>query len=108
MPSIPSRSAAAFARQKLLATGESKSATVLSLIDKVRARGVAVLFITHNAYHAHSAGDRFTILRRGETLASFAKGERTIGEVIELMAGGAELQSLLIKGERLLAGGPAP
>jgi simple sugar transport system ATP-binding protein len=90
------------------ALGVRESATVLRLIDKVRGRGVAVLFITHNAYHAHSAGDRFTILRRGETLASFAKGERTIGEVIELMAGGAELQSLLMKGERLVAGGPAP
>jgi simple sugar transport system ATP-binding protein len=83
------------------ALGVRESATVLGLIDKVRARGVAVLFITHNAYHAHSAGDRFTILRRGETLASFAKGERTIGEVIELMAGGAELQSLLVRSERL-------
>ena len=47
------------------------------------------------------AGDAFTILRRGETLATFAKGERTIGEVIELMAGGAELQSLLGKGEEI-------
>jgi len=82
------------------ALGVRESATVLGLIDKVRARSVAVLFITHNAYHAHSAGDRFTILRRGETLASFAKGERTIGEVIELMAGGAELQSLLSRSER--------
>ena len=86
------------------ALGVRESATVLGLIDKVRARGVAVLFITHNAYHAHSAGDRFTILRRGETLASFAKGERTIGEVIELMAGGAELQSLLSRSEGAGAG----
>jgi simple sugar transport system ATP-binding protein len=39
------------------------------------------------------------ILRRGEMLASFVKGEKTIGEVIELMAGGAELQSLLTAGE---------
>jgi simple sugar transport system ATP-binding protein len=38
-------------------------------------------------------------LRRGETLASFGKSERTIGEVIELMAGGEELKSLLGAGD---------
>ena len=77
------------------ALGVRESATVLKLIETVRSRGVAVLFITHNAYHAYAAGDRFTILRRGRVLASFLKNERTIGEVIELMAGGAELKSLL-------------
>lgn len=81
------------------ALGVRESATVLRLIKKVRARGAAVLFITHNAYHAYSAGDRFVVLRRGQMLASFAKGERSVEQVIELMAGGAELQALLIDGE---------
>jgi simple sugar transport system ATP-binding protein len=81
------------------ALGVRESATVLRLIDKVRSRGVAVVFITHNAYHAHSVGDRFVILRRGEMLASFAKPDKTVGEVIELMAGGAELKSLLSSAE---------
>ena len=81
------------------ALGVRESATVLRLIDTVRSRGVAVLFITHNAYHAYSTGDRFVILRRGESLATFDKSERSIGEVIELMAGGAELKSLLSQAE---------
>jgi len=81
------------------ALGVRESATVLRLIDAVRAKGVAVLFITHNAYHAYSTGDRFVILRRGESIASFDKTERSIGEVIELMAGGAELKSLLSSSE---------
>ena len=67
----------------------------------VRARGAAVLFITHNAYHAHSVGDRFVVLRRGEMLASFAKGERSVEALIELIAGGTELKSLLTDDERL-------
>ena len=83
--------------------GVRESATVLRLIERVRARGVAVLFITHNAYHAHAAGDRFMVLRRGEALATFNKNERTIGEVIELMAGGAELKSLLTGSEADIA-----
>jgi simple sugar transport system ATP-binding protein len=81
------------------ALGVRESATVLRLIDTVRSRGVAVLFITHNAYHAYSTGDRFVILRRGESISEFDKADRTIGEVIELMAGGAELKSLLSRAE---------
>jgi len=87
------------------ALGVRESATVLKLIDKVRSRGVAVLFITHNAYHAYASGDRFMVLRRGRELASFAKDERSIGEVIELMAGGAELKSLLAKGAPAVGAG---
>ncbi len=85
------------------ALGVRESATVLRLIDTVRARGVAVLFITHNAYHAYSTGDRFMVLRRGESLASFDKSEKSLGEVIELMAGGAELKSLLSSAETVAA-----
>jgi simple sugar transport system ATP-binding protein len=81
------------------ALGVRESATVLRLIERVKERGVAVLFITHNAYHAYASGDEFMVLRRGRSLADFRKGERTIGEVIELMAGGAELQSLLTTSE---------
>ena len=58
-----------------------------------------MVFITHNAYHAYSVGDRFVVLRRGEMLASFDKADKSIGEVIELMAGGAELRSLLSAAE---------
>ncbi len=81
------------------ALGVRESATVLRLIESVKAKGVAVVFITHNAYHAHSVGDRFIVLRRGETLAKFVRGEKSVGEVIELMAGGAELRSLLSQSE---------
>lgn len=82
------------------ALGVRESATVLRLIASVSSRGVAVLFITHNAYHAYAAGDRFMVLRRGEATAEFSRGEKRIDEVIELMAGGAELQTLLTETER--------
>jgi simple sugar transport system ATP-binding protein len=35
------------------------------------------------------------VLPRGEAPGEFEKNEKTIGEVIELMAGGAELKTLL-------------
>lgn len=81
------------------ALGVRESAIVLRLIETVRARNVGVIFITHNAYHAYSVGTEFLVLRRGETLAKFSKSEKPIEEVIELMAGGAELRSLLSSAE---------
>jgi len=83
------------------ALGLRESATVLRLIDKVRESGVAVLFITHNGYHAHATGDNFVVLRRGENVAQFAKGDRTVGQIMELMSGGEELAKLLTSGESL-------
>jgi simple sugar transport system ATP-binding protein len=77
------------------ALGVRESASVLRLIKAARARGVAVLFITHNAYHANETGDRFVVLRRGETLATFTRGDMDIAEVLNLMAGGEELRELL-------------
>ncbi len=77
------------------ALGVRESATVLRLIDTVRRRDVAVLFITHNAYHAALIGDRFMVLRRGDTIASFNRGEHTVEEIMELMAGGDELAGLV-------------
>jgi len=56
---------------------------------------VAVLFITHNVYHANEAGDRFMVLRRGEAIATFDKGELGVDKMLELMAGGEELRELL-------------
>ena len=39
-------------------------------------------------------GDYFTILIRGEVAADFAKGEKSREEILDLMAGGRELESL--------------
>ena len=57
-------------------------------------KGLGVIFITHNVRHAYAVGDRFTVLNRGKTLGTYAKGEITIDELQNLMAGGKELQAL--------------
>jgi len=85
------------------ALGLRESATVLRLIEKVRDSGIAVLFITHNGYHAHATGDNFVVLRRGANVAQFSRGDRTVGEIMELMSGGEELARLLTSGEPLAA-----
>ncbi len=63
-------------------------------IAQARARGIAVIFITHNVHHAYPIGDRFTILNRGTSYGTFLKRDVTREEVVEMMAGGQELEEL--------------
>jgi simple sugar transport system ATP-binding protein len=76
------------------ALGVAQTSMVLKYIHQVRARSLGVIFITHNVRHAQAVGDRFTVLNRGQTMGTFARGELGIDELQTLMAGGRELQAL--------------
>jgi len=76
------------------ALGVKQAGTVLRYIARARSQGVAVIFITHNPHHAYPIGDRFTILKRGQTLGTYTKQEITRDEMIYLMSGGDELLNL--------------
>lgn len=76
------------------ALGVRQTANVLATIDKVRAQGVGVVFISHNVRHAMAVGDRFTVLNRGKTLGTATRGEITGEALQDLMAGGQELARL--------------
>ncbi|GGF25496.1 sugar ABC transporter ATP-binding protein [Aliidongia dinghuensis] len=76
------------------ALGVAQTSMVLKYIHQVRQKGLGVIFITHNVRHAAAVGDRFTILNRGRTLGTFARGEIDVDELQNLMAGGKELQDL--------------
>jgi len=76
------------------ALGVKQAGTVLRYIAQARARGVAVIFITHNPHHAYPIGDRFTILKRGRTLGIYTKDDLPREEMIRMMSGGEELESL--------------
>ena len=76
------------------ALGVRQSGVVLKYIAKARDRGLGVIFITHNPHHAYPVGDRFMLLRRGRSMGSFPKAEMTLDELVQMMAGGAELEAL--------------
>lgn len=67
---------------------------MLKYILQARDRGVAVVFITHNPHHAFLVGDRFYLLNRGRMIADFERGKVELEELIQAMAGGAELETL--------------
>ena len=52
---------------------------MLKLIHTARARGISVIFITHNVHHAYPIGDTFTLLNRGKSLGTFTKDDHQQG-----------------------------
>ncbi|KAF1007889.1 MAG: Fructose import ATP-binding protein FrcA [Luteibacter sp.] len=77
------------------ALGVKQSCNVLKLIHKARERGISVIFITHNVHHAYPIADSFTLLNRGQSMGTFAKSDISKEEVLDMMAGGTEIQSLV-------------
>ena len=71
------------------ALGVTQTAMVLQCIREVRARGLGVIFITHNVRHALQVGDRFTVLNRGRTLDCRVKDDVGADELQSLMSGTA-------------------
>ncbi|WP_409525383.1 ATP-binding cassette domain-containing protein [Nitrincola sp. MINF-07-Sa-05] len=76
------------------ALGVKQCANVLKVVAQARARGLAVILITHNVHHAYPVADRFTLLNRGQSLGTFLKSEVTREQVLEMMAGGEEMEKL--------------
>ena len=69
------------------ALGVKESANVLRDVADARDRGVGVILITHNVYHAFEIADRYTILHRGRSYGNFMRDEVTRDEVINMMSG---------------------
>jgi simple sugar transport system ATP-binding protein len=82
------------------ALGVKQAGVVLRYIAQARARGLGVIFITHNPHHAYTVGDRFTILKRGRSLGTFTRDEISREEVVRLMSGADELDALSHELER--------
>jgi simple sugar transport system ATP-binding protein len=90
------------------ALGVKQASMVLRYVAQARARGLGVIFITHNVHHAYPVGDSFTILNRGRTLGQFKKGEASREQVLEMMAGGKELDQLGAELEEFARADQAP
>ncbi len=78
------------------ALGVKEAGVVLRYVAQARARGIAVILITHNVHHAYPIGDRFTILNRGTVMndVTFTKDQISREEVVAMMAGGEDLEEL--------------
>lgn len=76
------------------ALGVKQAGVVLKYIIQAKHRGIGVIFITHNPHHAYPVGDHFVILRRGQVFGDYTKDEVPLEQLIQMMAGGADLEVL--------------
>jgi simple sugar transport system ATP-binding protein len=84
------------------ALGVKEAAIVLRHVIRARAKGLGVIFITHNVQHALPVGDRFTILAHGRLAGEFVRGEVGQDELLRLMGGGEELAELAHELDQLM------
>jgi simple sugar transport system ATP-binding protein len=76
------------------ALGVKQAGVVLRYIVQAKRRGIGVIFISHNPHHAYPVGDHFVILRRGQVYGDFARDELALEGLVQMMAGGEELENL--------------
>jgi ABC-type sugar transport system ATPase subunit len=72
------------------ATSALDVATRDRLFDIVRRRaaaGTSTIFISHRMDEVEEIGDRVTVMRSGETVATVARGEASAAELVRLMTG---------------------
>ena len=76
------------------ALGVKQAGVVLRYVVQAKQRGIGVILITHNPHHAYPVGDHFVILRRGSIYGDYAKSEIALEQLVQMMAGGADLEVL--------------
>jgi simple sugar transport system ATP-binding protein len=69
------------------ALGVIQTLKVLELIERVRDRGIAVVFISHNLPQVLQVADRIEVLRLGARVARFRRGEADVDRLIASISG---------------------
>ncbi len=66
---------------------ESEVETLFVILEKLRTRGVGMIYISHKLDEVFQMSDRITVLRDGKTVGTHAASEMTKAKVISAMVG---------------------
>ena len=86
--------AAAFARKIVIldeptaALGIRESRQVMSLVERLRDDGNAVVLITHNMEQVIEYADRVVVMRRGRKVGEVKPSEATHKDIVSMIVGG--------------------
>jgi simple sugar transport system ATP-binding protein len=69
------------------ALGVVQTRNVLDLIGRVRGQGLAVVLISHNMPEVFEVADRIEVMRLGERVARFRRGDVSMEDVVGAMTG---------------------
>ena len=70
------------------ALGVAQTRSVLTLIRRVADQGIAVILISHNMPDVLSVADSIQVLRLGQRVATFKRGEAEVPDLVQAMTSG--------------------
>jgi D-xylose transport system ATP-binding protein len=76
------------------ALGVAQAGTVRRLIRELKARGIAVVLVSHNLEDVFATADRIAVLRLGRNAGNFPTAGTTPQEIVAAMTGGREMSWL--------------
>ena len=76
-----------FMDEPTAALGVVQTRNVLDLITRVRDQGLSVVLISHNMPEVFEVADRIEVMRLGERVARFRRGDVTMEDVVGAMTG---------------------
>lgn len=69
------------------ALSDRETELLFAMIKRLKAQGVAIIYISHRLSEVFSLGDRITVLRDGRKIASMLPSETTPDDLVTLMVG---------------------
>jgi len=69
------------------ALGVRESHQMLTLIEKLRDQGKAIVIVSHNLLHVFRIADRITVLRGGHIVGTRPKSETNADEIVKMITG---------------------
>ncbi len=101
-------------KPKLLILDEATSALtaddvqrVYGIIRSLKAEGVGVLYVSHRMHEIEALADTATVFRNGRRIETFAKGSRSVNDIIKMMIGRDVSHAYPVKPARRAALEPA-
>jgi simple sugar transport system ATP-binding protein len=76
-----------FMDEPTAALGVVQTRNVLEQVKRVREQGLSVVLISHNMPEVFEVADRIEVLRLGERVAQFERGDVTMEEIVGAMTG---------------------
>ena len=64
---------------------------LFAIVNRLSAEGVGIVFITHRMDEILEIGDRITVMRSGETVATLDRGQSSSSDLVRLMTGSDQL-----------------
>lgn len=71
------------------AISEREAHVLFDIVERLRAEGCAVIYISHRMREVQRLGDRITVLRDGACVGSWRRNEKSVGDLVALMVGRA-------------------